>query len=140
MVLLNATPPLGAVMKNLLKAHRTLVLYLIFGGLTTAVNMVCFFLFKKVFSTGVSNILAWFFSVLFAFVTNKHIVFHDKSKNRIKQLAEFFGARIFSGALDTVIIVIFIDYLLFPEFLIKLLSNILVIIINYVASRYIFKR
>lgn len=130
-------------MKNLLKTHRTLVLYLIFGGLTTAVNMVCFFLFKNAFhiSTGVSNILAWFFSVLFAFATNKHIVFNDKSKKNFKQLAEFFGARIFSGLLDTIIVVIFIDYLLFPEFLIKLLSNILVIIINYVASKFIiFKK
>ncbi len=129
-------------MKNLLKTHRTLVLYVIFGALTTAVNMICFFLFKNVFhvSTGLSNVTAWFLSVLFAFVTNKYIVFNDKSKGKVKQLAEFFGARIFSGALDTVIIVIFIDYLLFPELLIKLLSNILVIIINYIASRYIFKR
>ena len=130
-------------MKNLLKTHRTLILYLIFGGFTTAVNMVCFFLFKNAFhvSTGVSNILAWFFSVLFAFFTNKYIVFEDKDKKNIKQLAEFFGARIFSGLLDTVIIVIFIDYLLFPEFLIKLLSNILVIVINYIASKFIiFKK
>ncbi len=130
-------------MKNLLKTHRTLVLYLIFGGLTTAVNMICFFFFKKVFSfsTGISNVIAWFLSVLFAFVTNKYIVFKDKGKEKLKQLAEFFGARIFSGLLDTVIIVIFIDYLLFPEFLIKLLSNILVIIINYIASKFIiFKK
>ena len=130
-------------MKNLLKSHRTLVLYLIFGGLTTAVNMICFFLFEKVFhfSTGVSNIFAWFFSVLFAFFTNKYIVFNNRGKNKIKQLAEFFGARIFSGLLDTIIVVIFIDYLLFPSFLIKLLSNILVIIINYVASKFIiFKK
>lgn len=130
-------------LKNILKTHKTLILYLIFGGLTTAVNMICFFLFKDALnvSTGISNVLAWFFSVLFAFFTNKHIVFADKGKNGLKQLAEFFGARIFSGLLDTIIIVIFIDYLLFPEFLIKLLSNILVIIINYIASKFIiFKK
>lgn len=130
-------------MGKIFKKYKTIILYIIFGGLTTLVNIVSYFVFKHTlsFSTGAANVSAWFLSVIFAFVTNKYFVFDSPSKKGIMlQLISFFGARILSGVLDTGIVVVFIDYLTCPELPVKVISNVIVIILNYVASKFLIFR
>lgn len=133
------------MIKNIYNKYKTEILYIFFGGCTTLVNIIVYFVLRELFGAevSVSNIVAWLLSVIFAFVTNKFYVFGNKDtsgKKLLAQLGSFLGARVFSGALDTAIVVLFIDKLLFPELPVKILSNIIVVVINYVFSKlFIFK-
>jgi len=130
---------------ELIKKYKTVILYGIFGVLTTLVNMLVFFLMDGVLKTdtGISNITAWFLSVVFAFFTNKYFVFEAKERKIsgfLFQLLTFFAARLFSGVLDTVIVVVFIDKFGFNKLAVKIGSNVIVIILNFFASKLIIFR
>lgn len=122
-----------------MKLRKEIVLYVIFGILTTLVNIVAYFLFSKLLGINylISNILAWFFSVLFAYVTNRIYVFESKNANILKEIVLFFSGRIFSGVLDTVLMFIFIDLFLINDFISKLIILVTVVILNYVISKLI---
>lgn len=127
-----------------LKKHKQIIVYLIFGALTTAVNIVAYWLFAHPLSldTVVSTILAWLVSVIFAFVTNKLFVFESKARaHLVYEIITFFASRLLTGALDTAIMLVFVDLLHANDIIVKILSNIVVIILNFVLSKIIvFKR
>lgn len=131
---------------SLFQKYRETILYLVFGGLTTLINIGSYWLLTSVFSVDfmVANALAWLISVLFAFVTNKLFVFDSKSLAAalvLKEFMLFLGARLFSGALDMGIMYLFVDILRFNDMVIKVLSNIIVIVVNYILSKLvIFKK
>lgn len=125
--------------------YREILLYLFFGGCTTLVNIVSFFLLRLVnIPLYPSNVTAWFLSVLFAYITNKLFVFESKSSDKKKLLKEslsFFGFRVLSLLFDMGIMYLLIDILSWNELIAKVLSNIFVIIINYLFSKlFIFKK
>lgn len=79
-------------------------------------------------------------SVLFAYITNKLWVFESRSfgkKVLVREITTFFGARFISGIIDLAIMFLFVDMLLFPAMIIKFISNIFVVIFNYVASKVV---
>lgn len=125
--------------------NKQLILYLFFGVCTTAINTICYgILYELLLVNNVlSTILAWLAAVIFAFVTNKVFVFESKRNNATEKLSEitsFFGCRILTGILDVVIMAVAVDYLKWNSLLWKLISNIIVTIINYIASKFfIFK-
>lgn len=128
--------------KKLLIRYQDILLYGIFGVLTTAVNIVSYWLFAHPLGmdTMVSTVLAWILSVCFAYLTNRKWVFHSTAstaKEYIKEIISFFSCRIATGVLDWVCMFVFVTLLAFNDMLIKVLSNILVIILNYVASKLI---
>lgn len=113
-----------------------------FGVCTTAVNLIIYFLCARMmnFSTIFSTVVAWFIAVIFAFVTNKAWVFESKSwKWEIigKELISFFACRIATGILDVVVMMVTVDILLMNDVIMKVFSNVLVILINYIVSKYI---
>ncbi len=116
------------------------ILYLFFGGLTTLINIVSFYLLRKIsIELYISNILAWILSVLFAFITNKKYVF-ESNGNTLKEMVSFFICRIASLIFDLLFMYIMIQLLNTNELLSKILSNVLVVIINYILSKlFIFK-
>ena len=126
-------------LRDLLKQHRDLVLYLVFGVLTTVVNyMVYFPLLWLQLPASVSTAVSWAAAVAFAFVTNKPFVFesHDWSAKVVKpELAKFVGARLFSGIVDTLIILLTVDILGWSGVIMKLVTSVLVIILNYITSK-----
>ncbi len=121
------------------------LLYLFFGGCTTLINILSFFICRG-FGIGVtlSNVIAWVIGVIFAFITNKLIVFESKdvsSKKVMKETVGFFLARIFSLGVDCFIIDMMINKMKINELISKIVSNIVVIIINYILSKlFIFKK
>lgn len=131
---------------NLLRQYKEVISYLIFGVLTTLVNILTYMLFADLFHIDylISTVIAWILSVLFAYITNKLYVFESKTtvKNEIiKEMLSFFGFRLFSGVLDLANMFVFVSLLHFNDTLIKILSNVFVIIINYVFSKcFIFKQ
>ena len=134
-----------AKIKALFLKYKGLIMYAVFGGLTTLVNMAAYYLCFNII--GISNvpsvIIAWILAVCFAFITNKLWVFNSKSfsaKVLKHELPTFFGARIATGLLDVGIMYLAVDVLHWNSTVWKLISNILVIIINYIASKLlIFK-
>lgn len=125
--------------------YREALLYLFFGGCTTLVNIIAFFLLRSMnIDTYVSNGVAWFLSVLFAFVTNKLFVFESKSSDLSKsiyELVSFFVFRIISLVFDMAIMYVFIDLFSINEMIAKVFANVFVVIINYVFSKiFIFKK
>jgi putative flippase GtrA len=131
---------------DLLKKHWDVVTYLFFGVLTTAVNyavyLPCYNLLGL--SAAVSNVIAWGVAVAFAYLTNKPWVFksHDWSaKVVMPELTKFVACRIGSGVLETGIIFVFVDWLAFDGNVFKLITSVLVVILNYICSKLlVFKK
>jgi putative flippase GtrA len=129
----------------LIEKYYDILSYLFFGVLTTVVNYLvylpCYNLFDL--NASVSNVIAWVFAVAFAYLTNKPFVFrsHDWSvKTVIPELTKFVGSRIASGALETAIILVTVDILKWDGNIMKLITSVLVVIINYVASKLLVFR
>ena len=125
--------------------YREVLMYLVFGVLTTVVNIVSFYILDKLgVSLYVNNFITWALSVIFAFVTNKLVVFESKSTNKKDLVREFFTfilARIFSLVVDMVAISLFINVLHIGKMISKIISNVIVIVINYIFSKlFIFKK
>ena len=126
--------------------YRFIIFYGIFGVLTTIINVVTYGVLYNVLNITnvISTIIAWVVAVLFAFVTNKIWVFESKTFERklfILELQKFFGCRIATGLLDVGIMFIGVDILNGPAILLKLFANILVIVLNYIMSKFIvFKK
>lgn len=125
---------------QLVRKYEDVIFYLFFGGLTTVVNYLVYLPCHNLLgiSAGVSNMIAWVFAVAFAFVTNKPFVFksHDWSKAVVlPELGKFVGCRIGSGVLETVILFVTVDLLRFDGNVLKLITSILVIVLNYFGSK-----
>lgn len=131
---------------NLVRKYEDILSYLFFGVLTTAVNYLvylpCYNLLHL--SATLSNVIAWVAAVTFAYLTNKPFVFksHDWSaKTVVPELTKFVGSRVASGALETGIIFVTVDLLAWNGNVMKLVTSVLVVMINYVASKLlVFKK
>ncbi len=126
-----------------MRIEKELIMYVIFGILTTVVNFVVYFFFARFLNVNylISNILAWFFSVLFAYVTNRIWVFESNDPNILKEMSLFFGGRIFSGVVDTALMYLLIDVLAVGDLISKIIIQVIVVILNYVFSKIIvFKK
>lgn len=121
------------------------LLYLFFGACSTFINIFTFFICRQFkLSIYVSNIIAWIVAVIFAFITNKLIVFGSKNMDKkvvIKETVGFFIARVISLGIDMGLIHLMIDVMKIHEIISKVISNIVVIIVNYLFSKlFIFKK
>ena len=124
------------------KKYDSFISYAFFGVLTTIINVLVYYILSKFtsFGTVVNTIIAWIAAVLFAFVTNRKWVFKSENTKKAEILNEavkFFLCRLLTGILDVVIMYVFVDLLKCNDLLIKIISNIIVIIVNFVASKYI---
>lgn len=119
--------------------------YLAFGFFSTVINIVTFKLCKMAgIGTIISNVIAWIVAVVFAYLTNKAIVFESKTesmKSLFKEFVSFIGARVFTLVVETIFLKVVIDILGYNEILMKIVSNIIVIILNFIFSKvFIFNR
>jgi len=125
------------------RKYETLIRYLFIGGLTTLVNIVVFFVLNALHMPLLwANTLAWLVSVIFAFFTNKSVVFQSAYTNRrrfISELVAFFVLRGLSLILDNGIMYLGITVMGLAVLLVKLVSQVIVIVANYVFSKLIFK-
>ena len=132
-------------LKALFRKHYDILVYLVFGVLTTVVNYIvylpCYNLLGL--SSAVSNVIAWAAAVAFAFFTNKPFVFHShdwSAKTVIPELTKFLGTRLGSGGLETLILLLCVDLLHMNGNLWKLITSVLVVILNYIGSKLLVFR
>ncbi|MDO4169026.1 MAG: GtrA family protein [Lachnospiraceae bacterium] len=129
-------------MIELFTKYKGIISYLFFGVCTTIVNIISYYICARQLelSTVASTVIAWLLSVLFAYVTNKQFVFESKSWKKeiiLKEMFSFFVCRLATGMLDLVIMVIGVDVIHFYDVGVKIFSNLLVIILNYIANKMI---
>ncbi len=150
-------------MKEIIKklVNKETITYLVFGVLTTVVNLAVFKVFDAIFTaatqadlTLLTNFIAWVFAVVFAYVTNKLWVFESKSwKFDVlkKEVPSFVGARVFSLGVEELGLLIFITWLGFDRFeldifglftlggkmMVKIALAVIVVVMNYVFSKFI---
>lgn len=130
--------------KELLIKNKEIILYLIFGVLTTVVSIVTFWLFCK-FGVNelISNIISWIISVTFAFITNKIWVFEAKTNTKGKFLTQmflFYSSRVVTLLVEEAIIAIFVTWLKMDSLLIKIIAQVIIIVLNYILSKIIVFR
>ncbi len=136
---------------------RELIAYVFFGALTTAVNWAAYLLVTRLLGMemheagsaayvllgNIASVIAWVLSVLFAFFTNKKYVFQSKAtaeNGAWREFALFVSARVLSYALFNLLLYTALLYVM-PHKWDYLLMNVLVVLFNYGASRFvIFKR
>ena len=128
-----------------IKQHYDILAYLFFGVMTTAVNYVVYLPCYNLLyiSAALSNVIAWAVAVAFAYVTNKPFVFHShdwSAQTVIPELGKFVGSRIASGGLETLIIFLTVDCLLWNGNVMKLVTSVLVVVLNYIASKLLVFR
>ena len=127
---------------TLLQRYKSQILYLFFGGCTTLVNVVVYGVCAHMaaLSTTLSTAVAWGAAVLFAYLTNRTWVFESKARTApdiLREAWSFLLCRLATGALDLAIMYLCVDRLGLPDIPVKVLSNLLVIVLNYVASKLI---
>ncbi len=136
--------------------YREIILYIIFGACTTIINFTVFWLLNKFIGENyylLNNVIAWVVAVAFAFVTNKLLVFRSGSMSRstlLREVVEFFLARLFSLAVEEFGLLAFVEWLGFKDIsfeilgieisgrtIAKVILAIVVVILNYIFSKFI---
>lgn len=121
---------------------RETVLYIVFGVLTTLINIVVFdrCYYALGWSWQAANAVAWILAVLFAFLTNKLFVFESKSFRAAvfwREFTGFFAARLLSLGVDYACMWLLIDVAGWNGLLSKIVDNVLVVVINYILSKFL---
>lgn len=129
--------------------NREVILYILFGVLTTAVDYVVFWAAGQVLGDGIimveaAAVLAWIAAVVFAFVTNKLLVFQSKgmdARTLFREAGSFTAARLFSLLVSMAFLYGAVEWLHWGKMGAKIVSSVFVVMINYIFSKlFIFKK
>lgn len=120
--------------------HKDILLYLFFGALTTLVNFLVYLPLHRFagLSATLSNIAAWVVAVVFAFLTNKPFVFQSNDWSAgvaFPEFLKFVGCRLGSGLTETVILALTVDLLGWNGIIMKVVTAVIVVILNYIGSK-----
>lgn len=139
--------------RNFYYKNKEMLLYLFFGGLTTVLSFVTAGISKVLLESAglgkdavstASTVIAWICAVTFAYVTNRVWVFESSAKgakNIISEGASFYGGRLFTLVVETVMMWAGYSKLGFNYWAVKIIANIIVLILNYIISKLIvFKK
>ena len=129
----------GAV--ALLMKYKQIILYCIFGGLTTVVSIGSFAFCLRVlgFDVLIANVVSWVLAVLFAFFTNRKWVFDGEGtdgRGLWAQMASFFGGRLFTLGVEELILAVFVSWLKLDGVAVKVVAQMVVIVLNYFISKF----
>ena len=130
--------------KELYQKYEEIIIYLIIGFLTTLVNLGTYYLVTHTFlnpqdklELQIAEVISWIVAVIFAYYTNRKYVFKKQDKANMKEAISFFSARLSTLLMEMLIMYVFVSLLHFDDKIIKVISQILVIVANYVLSKFI---
>ena len=139
--------------KDLLVRYREVILYLIFGGLTTVVDFglssLLYFFWEDVISANLFlvhgvDVLGWIAAVLFAFITNRIWVFQSRKTGFLPIMGELFsfaGGRVVTFLLQEGVVLLFFNLMKMNYYLVRIIAAVLVIILNYIISKlFVFRK
>lgn len=127
-------------MRELIIKYKSMINYVLFGAVTTAVNLAAYFVcYHILFIDNVpSTVIAWVFAVAVAFLTNKTFVFDSRSWEAgvvFGEAMKFVGCRFGTGVIEVVIMYVSVDLMHMSGVLMKLLTNVIVVVLNYIFSK-----
>ena len=157
--------------RDFYRENREIILYIIFGAGTTLISMASYALFRVLFPSAESvpawlgwiyeltrnlgadgntilpNVLSWICANIFAFLTNRIIVFRSGKKGAfvLLEALKFFASRLFTLAVDILIMYLLVDltgiHNFFYEAGAKVFSTIVVLVLNYILSKlFVFRK
>ena len=127
-------------LKRFINYNKHIVLYFVFGVLTTVVNLISFYIFAEILQieTIPATIWAWVVAVAFAFITNRLYVFESTAKTHAAILREailFFIARLVTLSIEVFIMWLSVDICGQNKLIWKVFCNIITIVVNYALSK-----
>lgn len=130
-----------------MKITREIIAYLIVGILTTIVGLSVYYGLTFLvlnpdnpIQLQIANVLMWVITVTFAYVTNRKFVFQSKDKNIKSEAFKFYGARVVTLLVDMGFMFLLVSILKFDDKIIKLFVQVIVMVGNYVFSKFmVFK-
>lgn len=136
------------MIKKMYTKYKEIINYLIFGVLTTVISLIVYYGLTftiinpdNALMLQVANIISWIAGVLFAYFTNRKYVFESKNTNKVKEFISFVGARVTTLILDMAVMGIGVTILHGNDKIMKLISQVLVIVGNYVLSKvFVFRK
>ena len=128
-------------MYNLFNKHREIIMYIIFGALTTVVSLFSFWFFATYLKINIliANVISWICAVSFAYFTNSRFVFTkgEDFKTRFQEMIKFFSGRLATLGIEEVILFIFVTLLHYNEMIVKICAQVVVLVSNYFISKLI---
>ena len=136
------------IIKELYNKHKEMINYIIIGGLTTIISLIVYNgLTLTILNPDngielqIANILSWVVAVTFAYFTNRKYVFTVKDKANLKEATSFYLSRVVTLLIDMLLMYILVTVLKFNDKIMKVLVQIIVIILNYIFSKFfVFKK
>lgn len=133
---------------NLYNQYKEIINYLIFGFFTTIISLVVYYLLvysildsNNAIELQIANIMSWIAGVIFAYITNRKFVFNSKNEKIGKELLSFVSSRIITLVIDMLIMFVGVTLLKGNDKILKLISQIVVIVSNYVFSKlFVFRK
>lgn len=127
---------------KIIKKYDEVIRYLIIGVLTTIFSLLIYYLFSRGINLDykISIILSWFMTVIFAFFSNKVVVFKSRTnyiKDFLFEIVNFFKYRILSLLIDFFIMIILIEIININDLIAKVIVQVVIIIVNYVFSKFL---
>ena len=133
-------------LKQLFYQYKEPITYLFWGVMSTIANVVTYWICYDVchISNMASTLIAWIVAVIMAFITNKLWVFESRNtswKEDLKEFFSFIGFRIVSEIFDLGIMYWAVDMMGMNGLFWKIVANVIVVILNYIFSKFIiFKK
>lgn len=133
---------------KLYKKYKEIINYLIFGVLTTVISLLVYYVLtftildaNNPVELQIANILSWIAGITFAYITNRNYVFNSNNKNIAKEASNFVIARVVTLIMDMVIMFVGVTLLNLNDKIFKLISQVIVIVCNYLFSKiFVFKK
>lgn len=122
--------------------YREQLVYLVVGVLTTVINYIIYGVLTgpmHIHYIG-SNVIGWMGAVAFAYFANGRWVYHSVERRGPKEAAAFVGSRLFSLGLETALLFLLVDLVKLDKLLAKVPVAVLVVVVNYLTGRLVFKR
>lgn len=134
--------------KNIYNKYREIILYLIYGVLTTVISLFVYYLLVILFldpnnalQLQTANVLSWIAGVTFAYFTNRSIVFRSKNSNRVKEATNFILSRVITLIMDMLIMFVGVSLMNGNDKILKLISQVIVVVSNYLFSKiFVFRK
>ena len=131
---------------SLFQKYHELISYVFFGVLTTIVSFGSYFILNDLVHANylIAQIISWILAVAFAFVTNKKYVFaniESEKRTIIVQIIQFYGSRLFSFGVETLLLFLMVSTLDQNENLSKIIVSVVTVVLNYVTSKlFVFRK
>ena len=116
------------------------VRYILFGGCTTLVNLVCFFVLRKCnVELNIANVISIITAIIFAYVVNSKYVFQDKCEtlmDHIRPFCKFISARLLTMVIEVGGVWLLVEKMGMSDMIGKFCTQFIVLALNYVFSKF----